>query len=209
MLALVAACTGRAETVTSTVPSPATGATTTSAPITTTSGPSTTVTTLADLEGRAYEVVAAGAAYPMIVVPWTDDRSLVALRDGRVFAFDGEALSPEPLFDLDVSTDGERGLLGLAVMPDAPDQLLVHYSDLVGDRVVSEVSAASGVERVLLTVDQPASNHNGVMLQFGPDGAMFLGLGDGGGAGDRYGNARNRDTLLGGIVRIDPDSGES
>lgn len=62
---------------------------------------------------------------------------------------------------------------------------------------------------MLLTVAQPAGNHNGGMVQFGPDGMLHLGLGDGGGSNDRFGHGQNTETLLGGIVRIDPNSGAS
>jgi len=61
---------------------------------------------------------------------------------------------------------------------------------------------------LVLTVDQPASNHNGGHLAFGPDGALYIGLGDGGGAGDRYGNGQNVRTLLGAMLRIDVDHGQ-
>lgn len=110
-------------------------------------------------------------------------------------------------------TDGERGLLGLVRHPEDDTRLFVHYSDSNGDTTVSEFAFDGSVdidsERVLLTVHQPAANHNGGMIQFGPDQAIYLGLGDGGGAGDPFGNGQNTETLLGGIVRLDPDSGEA
>jgi glucose/arabinose dehydrogenase len=82
----------------------------------------------------------------------------------------------------------------------------VHYSGSGGATVVSEFTHRDGFladERVLLRLDQPAGNHNGGMLQFGPDGGLYLGLGDGGGSNDRFGNGQNRGTLLGGLVRLD------
>ncbi len=113
-----------------------------------------------------------------------------------------------------VRNSGEQGLLGLALHPTDPARLFVHYSDNSGDTVVSEFAwdgetADPGSERVLLQVDQPASNHNGGMIQFGPDGKLYLGLGDGGGANDQFGNGQNAATLLAGIVAIDVDSGDS
>lgn len=174
----------------------------------TTATTSTTSTTMprAELQGLSYMVVADGLDFPIILMPWTADASLVGFRDGRVHRFDGVTISAEPLFDLDVSTDGERGLLGLDAV-DA-DSVYVHYSDPAGDTVVSEITMSTGAERVLLTVAQPAANHNGGMLQFGPDGRLYLGLGDGGGSDDRFGHGQNTETLLGGIVAIDPESGE-
>ncbi|MEX2655816.1 MAG: PQQ-dependent sugar dehydrogenase [Acidimicrobiia bacterium] len=176
---------------------------------TTSSTAPTTSTTVPrpELQGLTYAVVAEGLDFPIILMPWTADASLVGFRDGRVHAFDGETISAEPLFDLEVSTDGERGLLGLDTV-DA-GSVYVHYSDPAGDTVVSEITVSTGAERVLLTVSQPAANHNGGMLQFGPDGRLFLGLGDGGGSNDRFGHGQNTDTLLGGIVAIDPESGDS
>jgi glucose/arabinose dehydrogenase len=61
---------------------------------------------------------------------------------------------------------------------------------------------------VLLALDQPAANHNGGHLAFGPDGMLYIGTGDGGGSGDRYGNAQNGQSLLGKMLRIDVDGGQ-
>jgi glucose/arabinose dehydrogenase len=111
-----------------------------------------------------------------------------------------------------VRNDGEQGLLAIAVHPEHLDRLFVHYSANDGDTVVSEFGwdgSAWGDQRELLRLDQPARNHNGGMIQFGPDGRLYLGLGDGGGANDRFGNGQNRDTLLGGLVAIDVDDATS
>ena len=105
-----------------------------------------------------------------------------------------------------VRNDGEQGLLSMALHPTDPARFYLHYSDTSGDTVVSEFTFSSpeqadpASERVLLEVDQPAPNHNGGMIQFAPDGALILGLGDGGGAGDGFRNGQNPDTLLGGLV---------
>lgn len=150
------------------------------------------------------------AAFPIIVTARPgDDAALLAERAGRVFLFADGAIGG---LVLDIrhltTTSGERGLLGLARHPDDDRRLFVHYTDSGGRTVVSEfefdgVRADPASERALLRVDQPASNHNGGMIQFGGDGALYLGLGDGGGAGDRYRHGQNLDTLLGGLVRID------
>jgi glucose/arabinose dehydrogenase len=117
-----------------------------------------------------------------------------------------------------VSTDGsERGLLGLAFHPRFAQngRLYVNYTRAgkgaaAGDTVIAEYRrldarrADLASRRVLLTVDQPAANHNGGNLAFGPDGYLYIGLGDGGGAGDPWGTGQDRDSLLGKLLRIDP-----
>jgi glucose/arabinose dehydrogenase len=117
-----------------------------------------------------------------------------------------------------VSTDGgERGLLGLAFHPGYQQngRLYVDYTrdggpTTNGDTVVAEYRrldagrADPSSRRVLLTVNQPASNHNGGHLAFGPDGYLYIGLGDGGGSGDPYRSGQDRSTLLGKLLRIDP-----
>jgi glucose/arabinose dehydrogenase len=91
----------------------------------------------------------------------------------------------------------------------------VNYTDRQGSTVVSRFSvtgdpdrADPATETVLLTLDQPASNHNGGHLAFGPDGALYIGTGDGGAAGDRYGNGQNGQTLLGAMLRLGVDGGQ-
>lgn len=117
-----------------------------------------------------------------------------------------------------VSTNGsERGLLGLAFHPGYQQngRFYVDYTRrgvgaAEGDTVIAEYRRATAgradpaSRRVLLTVDQPASNHNGGHLAFGPDGDLYIALGDGGGAGDPYRNGQDRSTLLGKLLRIDP-----
>lgn len=103
---------------------------------------------------------------------------------------------------------GERGLLGAAFSPDGA-YLYVHYSDRNGDTVLDAFpfrngSAEVAKRRQVLAVAQPAANHNGGALLFGPDGNLYLGLGDGGGQGDPDNYAQRLDTLLGKILRITP-----
>lgn len=116
---------------------------------------------------------------------------------------------------------GEAGLLGLAFHPDyaASGRLFVHYTAPASGAgvFVSRVSefarsaadplrADPASERVVLEVPQPAANHNGGTVAFGPDGFLYVGLGDGGGAGDPFGNGQDATTLLGAILRLDVDS---
>ena len=151
-------------------------------------------------------------AFPiqMVARPGATD-SYIATKEGRVWIFDGSSVG-ESVLDIrdQVFNDGERGLLSIALHPDDTSRFFAHYTDNGGDTVVSEfgfdgrqIDPAS--ERFLLRVDQPAGNHNGGMIQFGPDGRLYVGLGDGGGSNDRFGNGQNRETLLGGIVALAVD----
>ena len=137
-----------------------------------------------------------------------------------VVAPDG-AVRDAPFLDVRdrVTAGGEQGLLGLAFHPGfaANGRLYVDYTDPAGDTVVSEFTvdveedpatrtADIRSERVILRVDQPFANHNGGMVAFGPDGCLYISLGDGGGGGDPHGHGQNLDTLLGSILRIDVDA---
>lgn len=122
-------------------------------------------------------------------------------------------LRPEPVLDISdrVGTDGEGGLLGLAFTADG-ERLFLHYTDRDINTVVSEFPLSGPAldvtepssERVLLRADQPYANHNGGDLHIGPDGMLYIGLGDGGSGGDPHGHGQNLETLLGTILRIDP-----
>jgi glucose/arabinose dehydrogenase len=146
-----------------------------------------------------------------------DDPALyVATQDGKVFAVRSVG---EPTIVLDltrqVRAGGEQGLLGIVFSPDGT-KLYAHYSGAAaGETVLDEYTVVNGrpdpsTRRLVLTVPQPQVNHNGGQLAFGPDGDLYLGLGDGGGAGDRGsghapgGNGQSLNTLLGKILRIDP-----
>ena len=187
---------------------------------TTTEGATTTTATIPPLTGLAYEKVAEGLAFPVFVdAPAGDGRLFVATKDGQIHIVkDGKTLV-EPFVDISEPTnnDGEQGLLGLAFHPDYATNGLfyVHYSDLLGDTKIFEYRVSSNPDladpetaRLLLVVTQPAGNHNGGMLAFGPDGYLYIGLGDGGGSGDRYGNGQRPDTVLGALLRVDVDGGD-
>ncbi len=122
-----------------------------------------------------------------------------------------------PVLDLSeaVSGDTEQGLLDIVFSSDGR-QLFVSYTDTEGNNVIDRYTMASDradtdSRRQILTVDQPFANHNGGGLAFGPDGYLYIGIGDGGQGGDPLGSGQDTDTLLGSILRIDPDgaSGES
>jgi glucose/arabinose dehydrogenase len=138
-----------------------------------------------------------------------DPALYVAEKSGRVVALRGTA-EPEVVLDIsdEVSLGGEQGLLGLAFSPDG-DFLYVDYTDTTGDTHISEFEVHHGeidasTERLVLFVNQPFSNHNGGQLVFGPDGDLYIGLGDGGSAGDPMDNGQSLQTLLGKILRISP-----
>ena len=125
---------------------------------------------------------------------------------------DGKVLR-RPFLDLRsrVSTEGEQGLLSMAFSPDyaSSRRFYVNYTDNSGDTRVVEYrtrgrSQSRRTAPPVLRVRQPATNHNGGQLQFGPDGLLYIGMGDGGGSGDPANNAQNPRTLLGKMLRIDP-----
>ena len=191
--------------------------------------PSTSATTGPEKsDGRAFdpdrvdidlEPAASGFEAPLLIENAGDgsDRLFVGEQGGRVWVVDDGVVSGEPWLDIAtrISAGGERGLLGLAFHPDFEDngRFFVNYTDVNGDTVVAEyrtdadarvVDTAS--ERVLLHIDQPYANHNGGNLEFGPDGYLYIGTGDGGGAGDPEENGQDLTTLLGKLLRLDVDS---
>jgi hypothetical protein len=167
----------------------------------------------------ALEAFASGLDRPVAIAHAGDGsgRVFVVEQEGRIRIHDGTQLLPDPFLDIsgEVSCCGERGLLGLAFHPDYPDNgwFFVYYTDLAGDTVVERfgvsggdsdlADASSGV--TVLTVIQPASNHNGGHLAFGIDGMLYVALGDGGGAGDPFGNGQDPGSWLGSILRIEVD----
>lgn len=165
--------------------------------------------------------VAGGLEQPTGVMSSHDGsgRLFVLERPGRIrIVQDGQVLET-PFLDLTDRvgwSSPEQGLLGIAFHPRFVEngQFFVNYTDGEGDTVISRfvVGGEPDVgdprsEEVILTLDQPANNHNGGHLLFGPDGYLWIGTGDGGAAGDRFGNAQNGRTLLGAMLRIDVDGG--
>ena len=139
------------------------------------------------------------------VDPATGDL-IVIERRGHIRTIDGDLL-----FDIDArvgSGGGEQGLLGIAFHPSDPDRFYVNYTQTGGDTVIAEFSRTGGVmdpdtENRLLVIPQPASNHNGGHLEFGPDEMLYVGMGDGGAANDRFGHGQDPFTLLGSMLRLD------
>jgi glucose/arabinose dehydrogenase len=167
--------------------------------------------------------VAEGLTSPLLVTAPDDGsgRLFVVEQVGRVRIVEDGRLLPEPFLDISdrLVAGGEQGLLGLAFDPSYADdgRFFVNYTDLQGDTVVSGFHVSDSdpdradpdSERVMLRVDQPFANHNGGNLVFGPDGDLYIGMGDGGSGGDPFGNGQRLDTLLGKMLRLDVDGAGS
>ncbi|GAB4195991.1 MAG: PQQ-dependent sugar dehydrogenase [Roseiflexaceae bacterium] len=166
----------------------------------------------------ALRQVVSGLDQPLYVTHAGDGsgRLFVVEKDGRiVIVRDGRA--QEPAF-LDIrdrvgSDNSEQGLLSVAFHPRYAEngRLFVNYTDREGDTVIARFQAQGDAadpqsEAVLLTIDQPYSNHNGGLVKFGPDGYLYIGMGDGGSGGDPQGNGQKLTTLLGKMLRIDVDA---
>jgi len=170
----------------------------------------------------ALEQIGSGLDRPVDIQSLPDGRIFVVEQNGRIRVFRPGDESANTWFDMGqlvVNVGGlgdERGLLAMAFHPNfaSNGQFYVHYDDNAGDTTISEFTVddpADGEpsvdsERVIITVEQPAGNHNGGSIHFGPDGYLYIGLGDGGGAGDTYDNGQNPNTLLAKMLRIDVDN---
>jgi len=161
------------------------------------------------------ETVATGLASPVLLTsPPADPRLFVVEQPGRIRIIDENGARAQPFLDITdrVGSGAERGLLGLAFPPDhaATGEFIVDYTDRSGDTRIERYHVTDDPDiadpssgRLILAVEQPFANHNGGMITFGPDGMLYIGLGDGGSGGDPRGNGQNRSTLLGSILRID------
>ena len=142
---------------------------------------------------------------------------------GQVFVMRNGGILPTPFLDISgiVNSSGsEQGLLSIAFHPGYASNGLfyVNYTDRngIGNTVVARYRvSADNPDRAdpssattLLTIEQPAQNHNGGLITFGPDGYLYIGMGDGGRADDPWGNAQNRGVLLGKLLRIDVNNGD-
>jgi glucose/arabinose dehydrogenase len=166
------------------------------------------------------EPVLAGLSSPLYVTHAGDGRNRLFILEqaGRIKVLQPDAASPTVFLDItaNVLSGGERGLLGLAFHPDftTNGRFFIDYTRQPdGATVVSEYKVsvsnpnlADMVETILLTIQQPFANHKGGMIEFGPDGFLYIGVGDGGSANDPGNRAQNTNELLGKILRIDVNS---
>ena len=148
-----------------------------------------------------------------------DERLFVLQKNSgiiEIYNLDGEFIND--FLDIDgLSTGSEQGLLGLAFHPNYEEngRFFINYTATNGDTFISEFSvsddpneADANSEQVLMEIEQPFVNHNGGGLEFGPDGYLYIGTGDGGSGGDPENNAQDPQELLGKMLRIDVDSGD-
>jgi glucose/arabinose dehydrogenase len=164
--------------------------------------------------------VAAGLDAPVFVAaPPGDARLFVVERTGRVRLIKDGALLAVPALDISarVSTDGERGLFSVAFDPQFATNgyFFVNFTDLTGDVALerfqmspanADVADPASALRLVTVTHRTFSNHNGGRVAFGPDGFLYLSVGDGGGAGDPFGAGQDLNTLLGKLLRIDVSS---
>ncbi|MCU1339423.1 MAG: Glucose/sorbosone dehydrogenase-like protein [Bryobacterales bacterium] len=144
-------------------------------------------------------------------------RLFFVLQNGVIRIFRNGALVSQPFLNIGskITSDGERGLLGLAFPPGfaQKQRFYVDYTDLSGNTVIAQYRVSSnpdvadaGSEIALLHITQPFTNHKGGEVRFGPDGYLYIGMGDGGSAGDPQHNGQSLTTLLGKLLRIDVES---
>ncbi len=176
---------------------------------------------IASVDALTTQRVARDLHFPVYVcAPPGDARLFIVEQTGRIRISEDGQLRPIPFLDVgtllpDVTGEDERGLLGLTFHPDYRTNrfFYVNYTDRQGRTVVARYTTlvidphradpASALE--ILRIDQPYANHNGGCLQFGPDGYLYIGMGDGGAAGDPENRAQNPLELLGKLLRIDVD----
>jgi len=166
--------------------------------------------------------VASGFTKPLYLTHAGDGsgRLFVVEQAGRILIIDEGGVNPTPFLDI-VSIVGsdanEQGLLGLAFHPNYASNGLffVNYTDKQGDTRIARYSVSDNPDvadpnsaKILLAIDQPYANHNGGQIVFGPDGYLYIGMGDGGAANDPHNNGQNLNALLGKILRIDVDNGD-
>ena len=166
--------------------------------------------------------VAGGFTKPLFVTHAGDGsgRIFVVEQAGRIFIIQDQIVNPTPFLDIVplVGSDAnEQGLLSAAFHPDYANNgyFFVYYTNKQGDVVIARYQVSNNSDQtdpdssqILLTIDQPFGNHNGGQLVFGPDGYLYIGLGDGGAANDPQNNGQTLDTLLGKILRLDIDNGQ-
>lgn len=185
--------------------------------------PAGSVTAFPNAAGYTWAQVGNGLIAPTDLAAPADGsgRLLVLEQAGVIRVVAGGNTLPAPFLDITdrVGRNGsERGLLGIALHPNYTKNgfFYVNYTDQNGNTVIARFTVSSAdpnradpaSEKVILHVQQPYPNHNGGSMVFGPDGYLYMGLGDGGSQGDPNGNGQSTDTLLGKLLRIDVNNGD-
>jgi glucose/arabinose dehydrogenase len=160
-----------------------------------------------------------GFTSPVDIQNAGDDRLFIVEQAGIIKILNQDAtINSEPFLNITslISSGGERGLLGLAFHPDYSNNgyFFVYYTNTTGDTQVARYTVDASDSNIadpntavlIIDADQPYSNHNGGCIQFGADGFLYVGLGDGGSGGDPGNRSQNLQTLLGKILRIDIDN---
>jgi glucose/arabinose dehydrogenase len=148
-----------------------------------------------------------------LTAPPADPRLFVVEQDGRIVIVKQGRKLPTPFLDITskVKSGGEQGLLSVAFHPEYRQngQLFVNYTDNQGDTRIERYTVGSNADvadpssaKLVLAIDQPYSNHNGGHVLFGPDGMLYIGMGDGGAGGDPRGNGQNPNSLLAKLLRL-------
>jgi len=163
-------------------------------------------------------LIAAGLEQPVDIdaPPLDTHRLFIVEQAGRIRIVENGTLLGDPFLAIEdrVSCCDERGLLGIAFHPDFArnGRFFVDYTNTDGNTVIARYAVGADAdhadrdsEQILLTIDQPFANHNGGELTFGPDGKLYIGMGDGGSGGDPFSNAQSDDVLLGKLLRLDVD----
>jgi glucose/arabinose dehydrogenase len=162
-------------------------------------------------------LIASGLSKPVFATTANDGsgRIFIVEKTGKIKILKNGVVRSTPFLNIssEVSKGSEQGLLGLAFHPQFKSnrKLYVNFTNLAGDTVIREYRASTSnpnvvstsTKRRILKIAQPFANHNGGMLAFGPDGYLYIGMGDGGGAGDPGNRAQNPSVLLGKMLRID------
>ena len=167
-----------------------------------------------------WNLVTSGLNRPVDIQSANDGsgRLFIIEKYGVIRVYENGQLLPQPFLDITDRVDdsgNEMGLLGFAFHPDYEQKgyFYVNYTGDGGNTRISRFQANGNLadadsEKVLLVIEQPYPNHNGGSVAFGPDGYLYLGLGDGGLAGDPHKNGQNTASLLGKILRIDVNNGD-
>lgn len=167
----------------------------------------------------ALQNFASGFSSPLEITHCGDSRLFVVEQDGLIRILNANGtINATPFLNVTGLTNGggEQGLLGLAFHPNYASNgyFYINYTNTIGNTIIARYSVSAGDPNVasptgtiLLTIAQPYSNHNGGTLKFGPDGYLYIGMGDGGSGGDPENRAQNINELLGKMLRIDVNSG--